>query len=190
MMNQSNLQRIDEMDDHDLIACAQQGDRQAFNELVTRHQQGIVSLTYRMCGDLRVAEDAAQEAFVRVWQNLNSYKPQYAFRSWLYRIAANAALDSLRRERPTTELDSLSLADFGASPEQSAEQNQRAAHVRRAIAGLSEPLRLVLILREYQELSYQEIADALDVPTGTVMSRLNAARVQLRQELFVLSEEA
>jgi RNA polymerase sigma-70 factor (ECF subfamily) len=185
----TSLQGTVEMDDHDLIACAQQGDRQAFTELVCRHQNSIVSLTYRMCGDLRLAEDAAQEAFVRVWQNLNSYKPQYAFRSWLYRIAANAALDSLRRERPTADLASLSLADSQATPEQSAEENQRAAHVRRAIAHLSPPLRVVLILREYQELTYREMAEALDIPVGTVMSRLNSARIQLRRELLILLEE-
>ena len=186
----TSLQETVEMDDRDLIACAQQGDRQAFTELVYRHQDSIVSLTYRMCGDLRLAENAAQEAFVRVWQNLNSYKPQYAFRSWLYRIAANAALDSLRRERPTAALDDLPLADCGTSPEQSVEENQRAAHVRRAIAQLTPALRMVLILREYQELTYHEIADALDIPVGTVMSRLNAARVQLRRDLLVLMEEA
>jgi len=178
------------MDDRDLIACAQQGDRQAFTELVCRHQSGIVSMIYRMCGDPQQAEDAAQEAFVRVWQNLNSYKPQHAFRSWLYRIAANSALDSLRRERPSVELDSLSLADSSADPEQAAEENQRAAQIRRAIARLSEPLRMVLVLREYQELSYQEISEALDIPTGTVMSRLNAARSQLRKDLLVLMEDA
>ena len=178
-----------EIDDRDLIARAQQGDRQAFTELVTRHQAGVVSLAYRMCGDLRLAEDAAQDAFVRVWQNLNSYKPQYAFRSWLYRIAANAALDALRRERPTAELDPLSMADPGATPEQTAEEDQRAAQVHRAIAQLSPALRMVLILREYQELPYQEIAEALDIPVGTVMSRLNSARAQLRKELLVLLEE-
>lgn len=188
-MNLTSPRGTVEMDDRDLITCAQQGDRQAFTELVCRHQDSMVSLTYRMCGDLRLAEDAAQEAFVRVWQNLNSYKPKYAFRSWLYRIATNAALDALRRERATEELASLSLADPGTAPERSVEENQRAVHVRRAIAQLSEPLRLVLILREYQELTYQEIADALDIPVGTVMSRLNTARVQLRQELLVLSEE-
>ena len=165
------------MDDRDLITYAQQGDRQAFTELVCRHQVSIVSLTYHMCGDLRLAEDAAQEAFVRAWQKLNSYKPKYAFRSWLYRIATNAALDSLRRERPS------------ATPERSVEENQRALHVRRAIANLSAPVRMVIILREYQELTYQEIADTLDIPVGTVMSRLNTARVQLRHELLALSEE-
>ena len=185
----TSLHNAVEMDDRDLIACAQQGDRQAFTELVYRHQNSIVSMTYRMCGDLRLAEDVAQESFVRVWQNLNRYKPQYAFRSWLYRIATNAALDSLRRERPTTELDSVSVADSGITPEQSVEENQQAAHVRRAIAQLSAPLRVVLILREYQELTYQEIADALDIPIGTVMSRLNTARVQLRHELHAVLEE-
>jgi RNA polymerase sigma-70 factor (ECF subfamily) len=178
-----------EIDDRDLIVHAQQGDRQAFAELVTRHQAGVVGLAYRMCGDIRLAEDASQEAFVRVWQNLNSYKPQYAFRSWLYRIAANAALDTLRRERPTAELDPLSLADPAATPEQTAEQRQQAAHVRRAIAQLSPALRMVLILREYQELTYQEIADALDIPVGTVMSRLNSARALLRKELLVILGE-
>jgi RNA polymerase sigma-70 factor, ECF subfamily len=186
----TSLHGIVEMDDRELIAHAQQGDRQAFTELVCRHQNGVVGLIYRMCGDPQQAEDAAQEAFVRVWQNLNSYKPQHAFRSWLYRIAANAALDSLRRERPSVELNTLSLADASSGPEQTAEENQRAVQVRRAITHLSSPLRMVLILREYQELSYQEISEALDIPTGTVMSRLNTARSQLRQELSVLMEEA
>lgn len=181
---------IVEMDDRDLIARAQQGDRQAFTELVCRHQNAVVGLIYRMCGDPQQAEDAAQEAFVRVWQNLKNYKPQHAFRSWLYRIAANAALDTLRRERPSTELGSLNLADPLAGPEQAAEENQRVAQVRRAITRLSPPLRIVLILREYQELSYHEISEALEIPTGTVMSRLNTARSQLRQELLVLMEEA
>lgn len=186
----TSLHGTAEMDDRELIVCAQQGDRQAFTELVCRHQNGVVGLIYRMCGDPQQAEDAAQEAFVRVWQNLNSYKPQHAFRSWLYRIAANAALDSLRRERPSAELDSLPLADSSPGPEQAAEENQRAAQIRRAIARLSEPLRIVLILREYQEFSYQEISEALDIPTGTVMSRLNAARSQLRQELLIVMEDA
>ena len=179
---------IDE--DRKLIASAQLGDRQALGELVCRHQAGVVSFIYRMCGDPRLAEDAAQEAFVRVWQNLNNYKPQYAFRSWLYRIAANAALDVLRRERPVAAIEDLPLSDKGPTPEQAAEQEQRNAQIRRAVSQLSEPLRLVLVLREYEGLSYQEIAGALDIPTGTVMSRLNTARTQLRRELATLLEEA
>ncbi|MGC1375305.1 MAG: sigma-70 family RNA polymerase sigma factor [Anaerolineales bacterium] len=176
------------MEDRELIASAQFGDRQAFGELVCRHQKSVVSVIYRMCGDPRLAEDAAQEAFVRVWQHLNSYKPQYAFRSWLYRIAANAALDALRRERPSAEIESLPLADPTPGPEQAAETDQRAAKVRQAVARLSEPLRVVLVLREYEELSYHEIAAALEIPLGTVMSRLNTARIQLRRELDGLLE--
>ncbi len=179
---------IDE--DRDLIASAQLGDRQAFGELVCRHQEHVVNVIYRMCGDPRLAEDAAQEAFVRVWQNLNNYKPQYAFRSWLYRIAANAALDALRRERPSVEIGALPLTDKSPTPEQAVEKGQRSAQVRQAVARLSEPLRLVLVLREYEELSYQEIAAALDLPIGTVMSRLNSARAQLRRELTGLQSAA
>ena len=179
-----------DMDDHKLIASAQLGDRQAFSELVCRHQHGITNLVYRMCGDLHLAEDAAQEAFVRIWQNLNHYKPQYAFRSWLYRIATNAALDVLRRERPTADVDLLPLADQSPTPEQVAETDQRAAWVRQAVIRLSETLRVVLVLREYEGLSYDEIAAVLDIPIGTVMSRLNSARTQLRRELIGFLEEA
>lgn len=179
-----------QMDDSELIACARQGDRQAFGALVTRYQDRVVGMLYHMSGDAHLAEDAAQEAFIRVWLNLNNYKPQHSFRSWLYRIAANAALDSLRRERAPLVLDEALLADPQAGPELTVEARQKALAIRRAIAHLSPALRLVLVLREYQQLSYQEIAEALDIPTGTVMSRLNSARSQLRQELLVLLEEA
>jgi RNA polymerase sigma-70 factor (ECF subfamily) len=178
------------IDEHELIACAQQGDRQAFHELVCRYHESVVRVVYRMCGDPRLAEDAAQEAFVRVWLNLHKYKPEYAFRSWLFRIATNAALDALRREKPSSDIDQLPLADQAEGPERSAEGSQRIEQVRRAIAGLSEPLRVVIVLREYEDLSYQEIADTLDIPIGTVMSRLNNARIQLRRELTGILEEA
>jgi RNA polymerase sigma-70 factor (ECF subfamily) len=184
------LPGIHAIEDRDLIASAQAGDRHAFTELVLRHQASLVRMIYHFCGDARQAEDAAQEAFVRAWQNLNHYKPGHAFSSWLYRIAANSTLDTLRRERPQADLETLDLPDPQAGPEQALETDQRARQVRQAIDRLSPALRMVLVLREYQELSYQEIADVLDIPTGTVMSRLNSARSQLRQELFVLLEEA
>lgn len=183
------VQDYRELDDGELTICAQQGDRQAFGELVTRHHSKIIGMLYHMCGDARLAEDAAQEAFIRVWQNLNRYKAGHAFRSWLYRIAANAALDSLRREHTPAMLDETLTADPQAGPEVTVEARQKAGAVRRAIGQLSPPLRLVLVLREYQELSYQEIAEALDIPTGTVMSRLASARGQLRHELSDLLEE-
>ena len=95
-MKQTSL----EIDESTLIHQAKQGDRNAFGELVRRHRQGVVNIVFRMCGDAELAQDMAQEAFIRAWTKLPSYKPRSAFRNWVYRIAANAALDVLRRERP------------------------------------------------------------------------------------------
>jgi len=171
------------------IAGAQQGDRQAFGELVRRHRAGVVNVVYRMCGDAALAEEAAQEAFLRAWQHLGRYNPRYAFRSWVYRIAVNAAVDTLRRERPTTDLEAEPLADRGEGPEAWVERQQQAEQVRRAVLDLPPASRAVLVLREYEGLSYREIADALDIPVGTVMSRLNYARGQLRRALGGPAEE-
>lgn len=168
-----------------LVAQAQKGDRNAYGELVRIHHQGVIRVVYRMCADAGLAEDAAQEAFIRAWLNLHSFQPGTSLRSWLYRIAVNAALDVLRRESGKTavEFETLHLADPQDGPETALLQKERTAAVREAIGELSEASRSVLVLREYGELSYQEIAAALDIPVGTVMSRLNYARKQLRQSL-------
>ena len=86
------------VDDLDLIAQAQAGDRNAYGELVSRHYDDVIRVVYRMCGDALIAEDAAQEAFMRAWVSLPGFQPRAPFRSWLYRIAVNAALDTLRRK--------------------------------------------------------------------------------------------
>ena len=165
------------------ISHAQQGDRQAFGELVELHRPGVLNVVYRMCGDPALAEEAAQEAFIRAWQNLRRYNPRFAFRSWLYRIALNQATDVLRRRRETVALDDEMRAEDADSPEAMLERKERAEQVRQAVLGLPSASRAVLILREYEEMTYQEIADALDIPIGTVMSRLNYARQQVRQNL-------
>ncbi|MDR3575412.1 MAG: sigma-70 family RNA polymerase sigma factor [Anaerolineaceae bacterium] len=169
----------------DLVLQAQLGDRSAFSELVRRHYQGVVAVVYRMCGDTSLSEDAAQEAFMRAWLNLPSYQPTAPFRSWLYRIAINAALDQLRR-KPEESLEqdrAVLVKDQAAGPETSLIQKEKAALVQRAMQDLPEAARSVLILREYSGLSYQEIARVLDIPLGTVMSRLNYARTRLRDLL-------
>lgn len=176
-------------DEQAWIASALRGDRQAFGELVLRHRQGVVNVVYRMCGDAALAEEAAQEAFLRAWQNLGRYNPRFAFRSWVYRIALNVAVDALRRERPTTALDAEPLASSAESPEAWLERKQQAEQVRRAVLDLAPASRAVLVLREYEALSYHEIAEALDIPVGTVMSRLNYARGQLRRTLSRHPEE-
>ena len=152
-----------------------------------------MNVVYRMCGDANLAQDAAQDAFIRAWKHLPNFrprppsvhkgKPSDSFRNWLYRIATNAARDVLRRERETVDVDGLPLAALDAGPAEMVEGAQRGERVRQAVLALPEASRGVLVLREYEGLSYREIADTLDIPIGTVMSRLNYARKRLRELL-------
>lgn len=178
------------IDDHELVRRAQGGDRGAFSDLIYKHRAGVVNVVYRMCGDSQVAEDAAQEAFIRAWQKLDRYQPKSAFRNWLYRIATNAALDILRKDRHEADLDKVDVVSRRTGPEGSVEISQRADRIRQAVLSLPPASRAVLVLREYEALSYREISETLSIPTGTVMSRLNYARNLLREELAPLMEEA
>jgi len=168
-----------------LVIKAQKGDRNAFGELVRQHHQRVVNVVYRMCGDAELAEDAAQDAFIQAWFHLPAFRPGTSLRNWLYRIAVNAALDVLRRQPKAaiTNLESLSIAEPTIGPEALFLQKERALMVQRAILSLTETSRAVLVLREYGGLSYQEIAATLDIPLGTVMSRLNYARDSLKELL-------
>jgi RNA polymerase sigma-70 factor (ECF subfamily) len=167
----------------DLIARAQLGDRGAFGELVRCYREGVVNVVYRMCGDKNLAQDAAQETFIRAWRHLTGYRPRAPFRNWLYRIATNVTLDALRRQREMVDIDGLSLATSEVGPEARLVIRERGEQVQRAVLALPPASRAVLVLREYEGLSYREIAEALDIPIGTVMSRLNYARNRLRQTL-------
>ncbi len=168
----------------ELTTRAQQGDRDAFAELVRSHYPGLVRVIYRLCGDAALAEDAAQETFLKAWQHLASFRPGTSLKSWLYRIGVNAALDALRRGRNTpVDLEAVRAEDAAAGPEEALLQKERAKTVQAAMLSLSEASRAVLVLREYGGLSYAEIAAALDIPAGTVMSRLNYARGRLRERL-------
>ncbi len=169
----------------DLITRAQHGDRQAFAGLVHRYREGVVNVVYRMCGDANLAEDAAQEAFIRAWQSLHSYRPKSAFRNWIYRIATNAALDVLRRERETVDVAVLPLEHPGKGPEAAVVAKELGERVRQAVLALPPTSRSVLVLRGYEGLSYQQIADTLGIPIGTVMSRLSYARKRMRESLAV-----
>ena len=166
----------------DLIFRAKQGDRDAFGGLVRRNYSRVVRVVIRMCEDTAMAEDAAQDAFLRAWINLPSYRPTYSPQSWLSRIAINAVLDVLRR-RPDQGLEtegSLPHGEMPPDPETAVIQAERSTLVRQAIRSLPEGAQIVLVLREYGELSYREIASVLNIPVGTVMSRLNCARGRLR----------
>jgi RNA polymerase sigma-70 factor (ECF subfamily) len=169
----------------ELIARAKNGDRNAFSELVCIHAEGVRGVIYRMCGDAHIAEDAAQETFIQAWLHLSSYRPQSSLRNWLYRIGVNAATDMLRKEKRIlpNALEDLPLKDPQPGPEALASQGERIAVIRQAVLALPEACRPVLVLREYEGLSYQEIAETLEIPVGTVMSRLNYARKLLRDRL-------
>jgi RNA polymerase sigma-70 factor (ECF subfamily) len=172
-------------DEAQLVAQAQNGDRSAFTELVLIHAQGVLNVVYRMCGDMLIAEDAAQETFIRAWQNLSSYRPQTPLRNWLYRIAFNAGMDILRKQKRILpdDIEDLSLHDERPGPESQVSDQERTRLVQKAILSLPDASRAVLVLREYEGLSYQEISSTLDIPVGTVMSRLNYARKLLKSKL-------
>ena len=178
----------------ELVNRAQSGDRNAFSELVRNHAQGVLKVIYRMCGDVHIAEDAAQETFIQAWLHLSTSRPQTSLRNWLYRIAVNAATDLLRKDKHIlpNSVEDIQLTDGQPGPESLASQQERIAVVQKAVLSLPEASRAVLVLREYEDLSYQEIASTLDIPIGTVMSRLNYARKLLKEKLeqnFVLPVE-
>jgi RNA polymerase sigma factor (sigma-70 family) len=175
----------------ELITRAQKGDREAFGELVMSHHAAVYTMVFRMTGDLSFAEDATQQAFIQAWLHLPSYRPRSSLRAWLNRIAINACLDALRREK-RVDLDNdmiLATRDPRPGPEHALIEKQRAHTVQKALLALNETNRSVLVLREYNGMSYQEIAATLDIPLGTVMSRLNTARTQLRAILQPMLEE-
>lgn len=172
--------------DEELAAHGRQGSKKAFGELVRRHQRAVVTIAYRLSGDAMLAQDVAQECFVKAWQRLGRFRDRGAgsFRAWLYRLAHNATIDQLRKTRPSISLDWQPLA-HDPSPQDVVLQDERTHRVQQAILALPEACRAALILREYEGMSYREISQILDIPIGTVMSRLNYARGKLRQMLVV-----
>jgi RNA polymerase sigma-70 factor (ECF subfamily) len=142
-----------------------------------------------MCGDRALAEDVAQETFVRAWEKLGTFRTDGNWRGWICRIASNLTIDALRRQKPSVDILEASLASLDDQPERRALETERAAAVRAAILALPEHVRSVLVLREYEGLSYVEIAEALDIPLGTVKSRLNDARRRLGEALSPYMEE-
>ena len=184
-MDSFTAARMTAIDETELVHRAKNGERNAFSELVCIHAQGVRNVIYRMCGDAQIAEDAAQETFIQAWLHLSSYRPQTSLRNWLYRIAFNAATDMLRKEQRIlpNALEDLQLSDPLPGPEAVFSQEERTTLVKKAIVSLPDACRAVLVLREYEEMSYHEIAEALDIPLGTVMSRLNYARKLLKERL-------
>lgn len=166
------------------IQAAQRGDKEAFGRIVSKYHRLVFSVTYRLCNDAELADDVAQDTFLRAWQRLPDFHPERdsSLRAWLCRIARNRTIDLLRQTKPQSTLEAYDEVDE-QGPLQQLVAKETVSDVRAAIQRLPESSRTALILREYEGLSYAEIASVLDIPTGTVMSRLYYARRRLAKEL-------
>jgi RNA polymerase sigma-70 factor (ECF subfamily) len=184
--------------DHALIEGCRRGDGSAFDALVRRHEQRVHRLAVRMLHDADAALDAAQEAFVKAWRALPRFEGQARFSTWMTRIVINQCRNELRRRRtlkhgtpasldvPAADGDEPVGASVPASgPEawESASGRESARAVEAALARLDDEAREVIVLRDAEDLSYEEVAEILDVPVGTVRSRLHRARAELRRRV-------
>jgi RNA polymerase sigma-70 factor (ECF subfamily) len=167
-----------------------QDDETAFTGLVCRWQPSILRLCFRMIGDPHRAEDLTQETFSRIFNNRKSYQQKSRFSTWLWRIALNLCYDELRapqrREESwpgTDESNEPALVSSAPTPDSHAACTEENELVRQALQSLPETYRTVLILRHYQDLKFREIADVLDLPEGTVKSRMAEALTQLNRAL-------
>lgn len=176
-----------------LVQRARDGDQGAFGELVTLYEKKVYALTLRMCKNPEDAAEAAQEAFLAAWQGLKFFRGEASFSTWLYRLASNACVDLLRKEQrhraaagPSLDDEGgyLDVADPAPSPHTIAERKELRAQIEEGLQSLSPEHREVLVLREMHQLSYDEIAQALSLDSGTVKSRISRGRKQLRNFLL------
>mgnify|MGYP003295718702 FL=1 len=170
-----------------LISRARGGDREAFGELVEQYRDNVYRLAYRMCGNAYDADEAAQEAFVAAWRALPNFRGDAKFSTWLYRLTTNAAIDVMRREKRHQTVgdgEMIEVADDADSPQETVERTEKQEAVQKALATLSEEYREVLLLRYMEELDYAEIAEVLQLPSGTVKSRINRAKAALKTALL------
>lgn len=182
------------MQDELLIRRAQHGDADAFEQLLLEHQKNVYNLCYRMAGDPDDAMDLSQETFLRAWRCLDQYQFASAFSTWLYRLCSNICIDFLRKRRrqqtvPLTfedadgEEQTYAVPDAQPLPEEQVELKLTHETLAAAMAQLLPEHRAVLQLRVVNEMSYEQIADVLDIQIGTVKSRLSRARNQLKKIL-------
>lgn len=181
--------------DAQLVEAALAGDRDAFGELVTRYQDRLFNSLLRNGQSYEDAADAVQDAFVQAFTKLKSFRGDAQFYTWLYRIARNVASSRKRRRRPTASVDHAKESagdepqDAGEGPEGIVLSQERVEHVQAALADLGDEHREILVLREIDGCAYEEIADILELPVGTVRSRIFRARVQLKEKLSSLLGE-
>ena len=165
-----------------LIRAAASGNLGAFSELVREYRIRVLRTATGIVGSVEEAEDVAQEVFLKVWQGLSAYQVRGTFASWLYRITVNTSIDALRRRPEQVPFEDWHSASSDPL-EETVLRRDSLRRVSKAIDTLPPNARVTLVLREYEQLSYKEIAEVLQIPLGTVMSRLNYARKLLRKRL-------
>ena len=192
------LSDLANLPDADVVLLAQQGRDAAFRELLRRYERPVFSLVFRMVRDRDTAEDLAQESFIKVLNNIDRYRPEFKFSSWLFKIANNVAIDHLRKRTvetvslegsryATTTAEAESTAIPVASRDQSAleemESRELGGAIEQAVAALRPEYRACILLRHVEDRSYEEIAATLDLPLGTVKTYIHRARHELRKAL-------
>lgn len=189
--------------DQEVVALARAGKEAAYRELLRRYERPVFSLIYRMVRDRELAEDLAQESFVKVLNALDSYQPEYKFSSWIFKIANNAAIDHLRRREIVTlsldgapgartpdevEATALQAVDRSESALDELEAKELGTSIEQAIARLRPEYRACILLRHVEGRAYEEIATTLDLPLGTVKTYIHRARHELREYLGPLRD--
>lgn len=168
----------DQPDDTILVRAARDGDVDAFEELVRRYQSTVYRVAFRMLGSRADAEDATQETFVRAWRGLSGFRHDSSINTWLYRIVTRRCLDKIASRRTTGTLEELEF-EAGPDPVEAVERRERLRLVTQAIAKLPPEQRAALVLREFEGLSYQEVADVLGVSLPAVKGRIHRARLEI-----------
>lgn len=188
-----SIDGIRQLTDGELITTAINGRPDSFEELVRRYQRPITSYVFRMLGNYESSLDVTQEVFIKVYNSLTKYSPEYKFSTWLYRIAHNAAVDHLRRNSVNVHsIESengegtfeLQIESRAASPEQEHERSEWRSEIESVVRCLPPAYRDLILLRHGRDLSYDEIAQVTSLPLGTVKNRLFRAREMMR-EMFV-----
>lgn len=190
----------DSAEERHLLARCKQGDRAAFDDLMRRYEKKVYNFAFRLCGNYDDANDIAAETFVRIYHALTHFRGDASFITWLFRIVTNVYLDDRKRKRarPQQSLEEVieleetnvrrQIEDPAPTPEEVAQTRERSEMLQAAIDTLPDYQRMMIVLYHTEGRSYEEIAEILDLPIGTVKSRLNRARLSLRESLEPLRE--
>ncbi|MBE6700378.1 MAG: sigma-70 family RNA polymerase sigma factor [Ruminococcaceae bacterium] len=167
-----------------LIKRASKGDTLSFEVLVRYYEKFVYNIAFSYMGNSQDAFDVAQDAFIKVWEKLKTFKGKSSFSTWLYRIVANSAKDALEKRKKVWKGCEAQDLSTGETPEDKVIEKERLESLKIALFSLDKDSRNILVLREFSELNYEEIAEVLHIPSGTVKSRLNRARVKLKDALM------